>query len=194
MGWLIALAVIAGVAALIVWMPVGVRTIYNQDGLRAWYTVFFMPVLEVDQEKEDQKISLKKVLRSIHANPQKKDAVPKVKTANHKVKEFWNDLVLLLEFYWGLLDIAVLNRMELKLTMAGDDPCDLAIHYGQAQAAMGALVAALENLLTIRKRDVQVDCDFVGSESSFYARLDFTVPLGKVIAYLFRYVINNIKK
>ena len=89
------------------------------------------------------------------------------------------------------------DRMEVKLVMAGGDPCDLAINYGRAWAAMGNLLPRLENVLVIRKRDIGVECDFTASQTTIYARLDLTITLGRILAlavvYGFRAVVEFIK-
>ena len=191
MGWLIALAVLLGLVLFIICLPVGVRVIYDQDDLKAWYTVLSIRVAEVDLEEDDKKLSLKKILKSAQRSSQKERPHPKMQASHNKIKAFWDDLILLLDFYWGLLDVAVLKRLDVKLILTGDDPCDLAVQYGQAWAAVGTLLAGLESLISIGKRNVDVRCDFVGTESCFTARLDFSLSFGRLLAYIFRYIKNN---
>ena len=191
MGWLIALAVLLGLVLFIICLPVGVRVIYDQDDLKAWYTVLSIRVAEVDLEEDDKKLSLKKILKSAQRSSQKERPHPKMQASHNKIKAFWDDLILLLDFYWGLLDLAVLKRLDVKLILTGDDPCDLAVQYGQAWAAVGTLLAGLESLISIGKRNVDVRCDFVGTESCFTARLDFSLSFGRLLAYMFRYIKNN---
>lgn len=192
MGWLIALAVLLGLVVFIICLPVGVRVIYDQEDLKAWYTVLSIRVAEVDLEEDDQKkLSLKKILKSAQRSPKKERPHPKMHASHNKIKAFWDDLILLLDFYWGLLDVAVLKRLDVKLILTGDDPCDLAVQYGQAWAAVGTLLAGLESLISIGKRNVDVRCDFVGTESCFTARLDFSLSFGRLLAYMFRYIKNN---
>ncbi len=73
------------------------------------------------------------------------------------------------------------NCLELKLTLAGGDPCDLALNYGRAWEAMGNLWPRLERWLVIKKRDVNIQCDFEGEKTLVYARLDITITLGRLI-------------
>lgn len=42
------------------------------------------------------------------------------------------------------------NRLELKLILAGGDPCDLAVNYGRAWTAVGNLMPQLERLFVIK--------------------------------------------
>ena len=75
-----------------------------------------------------------------------------------------------------------MNWLEAKVVMAGGDPCDLAINYGRAWAAIGNLMPRLEKVLVIKKRDIDVECDFLASKTTIYVRLDLTITLGRILA------------
>lgn len=87
-----------------------------------------------------------------------------------------------------------IKRLELKLIMAGDDPCDLAIHYGRANAAMGNLLPQLEKCFVIKKRDIEVECDFEASQTVIIARADITITLGWLLVLVVRYGIRALKQ
>lgn len=87
-----------------------------------------------------------------------------------------------------------LNVLYIKLVMAGDDPCDLAVNYGRAWAAVGNVFPWLERWFVIQKRDVQVECDFTADTTLITARLDITITLGRVIALAVRYGIRALKE
>ncbi len=91
---------------------------------------------------------------------------------------------LLGEFFGRKLRI---NVLELKLVMAGDDPCDLAQNYGRVWAALGNLWPRLEEMLVIKKRDIQVECDFTGTQTLVYAYAELTITLGRLVSMLVRY-------
>jgi hypothetical protein len=74
------------------------------------------------------------------------------------------------------------NLLELKLIMAADDPCDLAVNYGRAWSAVGNLMPRLERVLVIKKRNIEVECDFEASETTVIAGLDLTITLGRILA------------
>jgi len=65
--------------------------------------------------------------------------------------------------------------------MAADDPCDLAVNYGRAWAAVGNLMPRLERVLVIKKRDIEVECDFETNQTRVIARLELTITLGRII-------------
>ena len=78
--------------------------------------------------------------------------------------------------------------------MAGGDPADLAINYGKAWAAVGNLWPRLETWFVIKKRNVEVECDFEGSETTVSARLDLTITLGRILSLVVRYAIRGLKE
>jgi hypothetical protein len=86
------------------------------------------------------------------------------------------------------------NRLELNLILAGDDPCDLAIQYGKACTAMGCLWPVLEEVFVIKKRDVKIQCDFEADQTLVDARLDMTITVGRLFALVGVYGFKAIKE
>lgn len=109
------------------------------------------------------------------------------------ILDFWPFVELILDFLGDFRRKLRVNRLTLHLTMAADDPCDLAVNYGKANAAMAALLAQLERLFVIRRRDVRVNCDFTADDTTILARLDLTMTLGRILSLLVRYGIRALK-
>ena len=82
-----------------------------------------------------------------------------------------------------------LDNLYLRLILAGSDPCDLAVNYGRAWAALGNLLPQLEKWFVIKKRDVEVECDFETSEILVIARLDLTITLGRLLAAVLKFAV-----
>ena len=76
------------------------------------------------------------------------------------------------------------NHLEMKLILAGSDPGDLAENYGKAWAVLGNMMPLLENVFVIKKRDLEVECDFLADSTLITARLDITITIGRVISLL----------
>ncbi len=74
------------------------------------------------------------------------------------------------------------NRLEVRLILAGEDPGDLAINYGRVWAAVGNLMPRLEQYLVIKKRDIDIQCDFTAEKTLVSARLDATISLGRLLS------------
>ncbi len=201
MGWLIALAVVILFAIL----PLGASVKYNSEGAvvrviagPVRFTVFPRPKKEKDPKAEEKKAkeeAEKKAAKEAKKKAEKKAAE---KTASEKAtvpliqKEkggSWTDFLPLvkvaIDFLGDFRRKLRVNVLELKLIMAADDPCDLAVNYGRAWAALGNLMPQLEKLFVIKKRDLEVECDFTASQTLVIARLDLTITLGRLLALVF---------
>ena len=190
MGWLIAFAIIFLLAIL----PLGASVKYNSDGSLVRviagpirFTVFPMKKKEKKEKKPKEK--KQKKAKKVKKEKPKKETEKSNKTTKEEKKEKGGSildflplvkvgLVFLNGFRWKLR----VNRLELKLIMAADDPADLGMNYGRAWAAVGNLIPRLEQNLVIKKRDIEVECDFTTSETLVIARLDITITLGRIIA------------
>lgn len=189
MGWLIAFLIIFLLAIL----PLGASVKYNSDGplVRVIAGPIRFKVFPMKKkEKKDKKPKEKK--EKTKKEPQKSKKKPKEekKEKGGSLLDFLPlvqvGLDLLNDFRWKLR----LNRLELKLIMAAEDPADLGIDYGRAWAAVGNLVPMLERSFVIKKKDIEVECDFTTSETLVIARLDITITLGRLIALA---VVNGIR-
>ena len=202
MGWLIAFAVIFLLAIL----PLGASVKYNADGplvriiagpIR--FTVF--PVKKREKKPKKEKVPKKnaepeEVLPQKETEPDKKadDKPVEKKEKGGSILDFLPLVQVALDFLGDFRRRLRLNRLELKLIMAGDDPCDLALNYGRAWAAVGNLMPLLERAFVIKKRDVEVECDFTASEMLIIARLDITITLGRILSLLAVYAVRALVK
>lgn len=74
------------------------------------------------------------------------------------------------------------NLLEAKIVLAGEDPCDLAVNYGRTWAAVGNFLPQLERVFVIKRRKIDIECDFAAAETLLTARLDITITLGRLLA------------
>ena len=170
MGWLIALAILVGINLL----PIGISAVYNTGGPKV--QVLIGPVrLTVYPRRKKAAAGGKKPAS------QKKETSQNKQGSGGSMKDFAPLLHRVLDFLREAKGKLRVKRLDLKLTMGGDDPCDLAVNYGRAWAAVGNLIPLLERHFVIKKRDVQVQCDFTSNENSVYARLDLTITVGRLL-------------
>ena len=194
MGWLITL----GILVLLAILPLGAAVNYHSEG-------FFLDVIagpvripilpkkkkDPDKKKEKKKKDNKKTkaAKGKGGQPAEKkkkkggpitDFLPLVKTALDLLNSFRKKLRI--------------KRLDLKMIMAADDPCDLAINYGRANAAMGNLLPQLERYFVIKKRDVEIECDFEASQTLIIARADITITLGWLLAIVVFYGVRGLKQ
>lgn len=180
MTWLIILAVII----LICLIPLGVRAVYNSDGFKLWLLIGPVKIFLLPKKKKEEKTKEK---------PAKAPKATQKAAPKEEKKEGGSllDFLPLLDVAKGLLSSFFrkirIRRLEVKLTLAGDDPCDLAVNYGKTWAATGSIIPILEELFVIKKRDVQVACDFTASETKIYAAADITILVGRILGLVGKY-------
>ena len=214
MGWLIALGILTALALL----PLGVSASYDEKG--ALVRVIAGPVRLLvypkkkkpdDEEKKAEKKKKKQEKEQAKKEKQQKKAEKKQnadsasgdassaapekekKEKGGSILDFWPFVELGLELLGDLRRKLRLNRLKLHMTMAADDPCDLAVNYGRANAAMAALLAQLERLFVIKRRDVHVSCDFTADNTTILARLDLTITVGRLLSLVVGYGVRALK-
>ena len=110
----------------------------------------------------------------------------------------WTDFLplvkTLFDFLGNFRRTLRVNVLELKLILAGADPYALGLNYGRTWAAVGNLMPRLEKYFVIKKRDVEVECDFTASETKVIARLEITMTLGGLLTLAAVYGIRGLKE
>lgn len=186
-GWLIALGVLLGVAALLPFLPVRLNIVYDEDGFS--YQLF-LGLLRIRPEWLESEEGLKPRLKrdaKVITHKAKKAATQK---DGGELSQFWPFLEALGKFLNDLRKKVRVKKLDLSLVMGGDDPCNLALSYGKAWAAVGNILPVLEQLFVIKKRNVQVHCDFLSTTTKLYLRLRATMSLHRVISWLVKYGVS----
>ena len=195
MGWLITL----GILLLLAILPVGVRLRYDSDGILV--KLIAGPVKIVlyprpQKQKKDKKNTKTKDQKAAEEEDlPKPPQPPKKKTEKSKgekggsLTDFLPLVQITLEFLGDFRRKLRLNDLYLRLILAANDPCDLAVNYGRAWAAVGNLMPQLEKWFVIKKRDVEVECDFEASQTLIIARLDLTITVGRLLAAAVRFAV-----
>ena len=130
----------------------------------------------------------------ISKQPPAPGKTPKSEESGGDWKDFLVFVPIVLDFlgsFWRKLRV---NRLELHLVLAGGDPCDLAVNYGRAWAAVGNFMPHLERILVIKKRDIRVECDFTGSKTAVTAGMDLTITLGRLLAVTVIFALRALKE
>ena len=199
MGWLIALGILLAIGMI----PVGLRVRYNDAGMRLWVLAgpvrinLYPPPQKEKKEKQEKAPKKEKKPTTGKKASEQKEAKTDPAAAPEKggrLTDFLPLAQMALEFLGDFRRRLRVNRLELKLILAGGDPCDLAVNYGRAWAAVGNLMPQLERLFVIKKRDVEVECDFTASETLVIARLDLTITLGRLLGLAIVYGIRALRE
>ena len=215
MGWLIALGIIVLLAVL----PLGVSVRYDAAGALVRLIIGPVKITLFPRPKKDRKP--KKNKKTETKEPSAKEGAPQEKPAGEQpakaepaagkpaqpekaakpkkqsggpITDFLPLVKILLEMLGAFRRRLRLNVLELKLVMAADDPCDLAVNYGRAWAAVGNLMPQLEKVFVIKKRNIDVECDFEADRTLVSARLDLTITLGRILTTVVVYGIRLLVK
>lgn len=185
-GWLI-----TAVILILLWfLPLGVRVIYNQNGVFADLLIGLIPVRVYPGKKGSVEESKSKD----PASKGKKQKAKKEDQSGGSYKDFVPLIKMIAAFLGDFRRKLVIKRLQMKLVLAGDDPCDLAVSYGNSWAAVGSLFPQLERFFTIKKRDVEVLCDFTAEQIRVFARLDLTLTVGRILCLGFSHGVHILKE
>ena len=173
MGWLIALSVLL----LLGLMPLGLRAKYDALGLNA--SLFLGPIKIVlfprqPKEKKENKETSKKESQS----------PGKAKKSGGSISDFLPLLQLILDFLHDFRKKLYINHLHLKVIIGGGDPCDLALNYGRGWAALGNILPLLEQVFVVKKRELEVECDFSADQTTVVAGADIVIRLWHLLALL----------
>lgn len=194
MGWLIAL----GILLLLGLLPLGVSAVYDEGGplvrIIAGPLRFKVFPAAKNKKKKDKKKSkdAKKKDKGKSDKASGKKSGTKGKKKGGPVTDFLPLVKVVLDFLNGFRRKLRVKTLELKVIMAADDPCDLAVNYGKAWTAVGNLMPALERVLVIKNRDIEVECDFTADKTRVFANLDMTITLGRLLSLVGRLVYHGV--
>ena len=201
MGWWITL----GIVTLLAILPLGVRVLYDVDGAvvkivlgPVKITVFPRPAKEKKPPKEKPKKPEKKAPSQDESLPQPPQPPAQPKPAKQEkggsLRDFIPFVKLALDFLGDFRRKLRMKELYLRLIMASEDPADLAINYGKTWTAVGNLLPALDRWFVIKKKDVEVECDFTASETKVIARAELTITLGRLLTLVAVYGCRGLKE
>ena len=182
-----------GIVVLLAVLPLGVRIRYDCDGIAVTVLAGPVRILVFPRPKKEKKKKEKPKPEKKKTAPSEKEP-PKKEKAGGSLTVFLPLVKLALELLNCFRRKLRVDNLRLKLVLAGDDPCDLAVNYGRAWAALGNLLPRLERVLVIRKRDLNVECDFTADSTVVTAGLDITITLGRLIALAVVYGLRGLKE
>lgn len=190
---------------VLAWIPLGIRVSYGEAGFEARIIAGPVKITLFPRKNRKKKLkttdSSEKATEETTKSPSEKKR-PKTETTEKdepgmqsggSLERFVPWIRLGLDFLGALRRKIRLDNLYLHVVLAGDDPCDLAVNYGRAWAAVGDLLPKLERIFVIRKRDIQVGCDFAAEKITVAARGDMTMTLGRTLCLGTIYGIRALK-
>lgn len=196
MSWLI----FFGIAVLICCIPVGASVRYDSDGFVLRIIAGFIRYTVIPLKRKKKKSAPKEA-----AKPAAEAKQPAQKTASNTQQKTsekrggsWKDFLPLvkvgLDFLNSFRKKIRVNYISLKLMLAGDDPCDLAVNYGRAWVAIDQLTSQLERVSIVKKHDFDVCCDFTAEEILATFQMDVTITVGRILWLAVKYGFLMIKE
>lgn len=185
MTWLIVLTVLCGLAFL----PLGFRAVYRQENPGVWLLIGPLKFRVYPGKSKADKP------KTQSEEPDRENqSVGNTADRGGSYRDFLPVVRAIIDFLSQFRRKIRINHLEMKLILAGDDPCDLAENYGRAWAALGNLMPQLERLFVIKKRNLEVECDFTAAQTVIFARADITITLARTLMLLSRYGIKVLKE
>ena len=172
-------------------LPLGIRVRYNEAGFLLRVIAGPLKIAVFPRKKKPKKQKAKQQKQNAEKSPESTDSgdtppqplkpLPEPKEKGGSLTRFLPLVRLGLKFLGDFRRKLRVDNLCLRLILAGDDPCDLAVNYGRVWAVVGNLMPQLERLFVIKKRDIQVECDFTAEEISVIAHVDITITLGRLL-------------
>ena len=199
--WWMTVLVILAVLVLIGCIPVGVDAAYGEGGvlLSAKIGFFRLQILPAKPKKQKKPKKPKQQKPAASPAPSAAPDAPAEPAAKKKLalpgglRGILRLVNLALSTLGDLRRKLRVEELTLHVTFAGDDPADAALHYGQAWAAVGALMPALDRLFVIKKRDIQPFLDYNETDMQLDAHLTITITIGRSLALALRAGIRFLK-
>lgn len=191
MGWLIAI----GIIILLAILPLGLSIIYNEEGLAIWNVIGPIRYID-DPEKKENKVEEK------NEEPVKTDkngfSFKKLKKRiASPVGGTLGELMPFLRSDWSFIGDILrkihIKRMVIRMVIAGSDPADLALDYGKAWALLGNIHAWLERFFVIKKKNLDVRCDFNADKTRIFVQLDLRISLARLIHLIVRSAVRAVE-
>lgn len=187
MGWIVGI----GIVILLAWLPLGILFRYDETGTSLKIAIGFWKISVLPRKKQQKTGNKKKQKTEAEKIPSTQE---KTETVGGSLTDFLPLVDLTLDFLRDVRHRLRVRCMELKIMLAGEDPAKLAIHYGNAWAALGNLIPGLERAFVIQHRDIAVMCDFAGDATTVYACLEVTMTLGRLICLSVSYGVRAVTK
>lgn len=168
-------------------LPIGVRLSYDEAGGLVWLKLGFIKILLYPQDKTEQKGKQGK-------KKAKKSKGGKNKPKGGNLTEFLPIAKIVFDFLSDFRKRLYVQKLYLRLTLAENDPFDLAVHYAEAWGVLGSVMPLLEQYVKIKDRDLKIDCDFTAEKPNVVARADILISFGRFLVIALRHGIRGFKK
>ncbi len=106
---------------------------------------------------------------------------PKPEGKPGTLRRVWSVLPRILDAVGALKRKIRIDDIDLTLIWGGSDPASIAIGYGRANAALGALWPLVENNFKVKRRSFDIQMDYGRTEPAVEVTAAFTITLGQIL-------------
>ena len=147
MAWLIVFAVVL----LLGLLPISVHAEYNQEVAAQ---LLIGPVRLMRYPRNAKKPESNKPGKQKRSGGNFESYETKNKQNSSSLSDLLSVARIVIDFLGDFKRKLIVKDLQLHVLIAGEDPCDVAVNYGRAWAALGNLMPQLERHFLIKKRDL----------------------------------------
>ena len=171
-GWVILLVLLA----LLLIMKAGVRLLWESGSAQLKVRIGFLRFsLSANEKKKPTRNSERKN----KSNQSKKN--PSLNKWIRALVHHWRNV---LDLVVTVLRMPKLDLFRLHVTIGGKDPEVCAMNYGRVCAGLSGFLPVLQQMIPIKKQDVQVACGFAQQENDIMAEIETTVRVYEILGLL----------
>ncbi len=202
--WWIVLGILAFVLLLLL-LPVHVSLRFREE-LEVRVRYAFVSLRVYPRPEKPAKKEKKKAARA-HRRAKKKETEEKLPQLEKLFKEDGVSAVaaylqmmakLAADALRRALRVIVVDRIQVRLIVVGEDAADTAVRYGKICAAVYPAQAVLETVMKVRRRQIDVEPGFLQEKSSTAVDLRAHVQPLRVLAaaagLLVRWLVNTVRQ
>ena len=154
------LIVLALILALL-FLPSGVKVIYNDGKIKAYLILFFLNFLIYDSQKPQKQKKSKKAKKSPEKPPEKK----KKKFDFNLIKSLLRGSTKALAVLFKKLKV---TKVNLIIAVGGEDPYQVGMTFGMLNAAAYPILGFLSTVEHIKFKHVSIYPDFTADKTRIY--------------------------
>lgn len=170
MGWLM----IPLCLLLFLLLPLKLYVRY-QGSARVWLR--FGPVT-VNLYPSDRPVRNKKGNRKSNSFESHEEVKKQKKTDGESLLDIFKLVLAFLDDFRTKLRV---DHLQLRVVLADEDPYDLSVNYGRSWMLLGSLYPQLERFFIIKKRNVEIQCDYTADKTVVDASVDLSITVGRIL-------------
>jgi len=179
MTWLVVAALVIALLVVILLSRHGIAVQYDADGLKV--DIFLGPVkIKLLPRQKGKEKRQKKSRKSRSEKKPTSQSEPQTERGG-KVQLIKDIYAAVRESLYRFRKKLLVNELIIRYQAAGSDPAKVAMMYGYANAAAGAVIPMLEQVFRIKKRSVSVTVDFTTSQPLVFVRLKLSLSILELI-------------